>query len=95
MAQEKVCLVPWDPEDEQQYQRMYDQRIGCGWREGEVDEWRQKQLGGTKVLYWIVSSSLNPKAQNRRELTFSNRFSQIICLIGTSCWRIMLKSTPR
>ena len=55
MSEETVHLVPWDPEDEQHYQRMYDQRVGCGWRKDEVDEWKQKQLRGTKVHYWIVS----------------------------------------
>lgn len=54
MAIEKVQLIPWDPKDEEHYQRMYDQRVACGWRTDEVAEWKQKQLRGTKVHYWIV-----------------------------------------
>ncbi len=55
MTREKVELIPWDPENETQYKRMYDQRVACGWRIDEVEEWKQKQIRGVKVHYWIVS----------------------------------------
>ncbi|MBE3044320.1 hypothetical protein IMZ48_17490 [Candidatus Bathyarchaeota archaeon] len=51
---DKVELIPWDPTSEQQYERMFDQRVACGWREEEVPEWKEAQLNGTKALYWIV-----------------------------------------
>lgn len=52
---DKVRLVPWDPTDERQFQRMYDQRVACGWRADEVAAWKEKMLKGSKFLYWIVS----------------------------------------
>lgn len=51
---DKVELIPWDPNNEQQYERLYDQRIACGWRDGEVSDWKEAQLKGTKGMYWIV-----------------------------------------
>lgn len=51
----KVELVPWDPTDEKQFQRMVDQRTACGWAQDEVPEWKPKALEGKKFLYWIVS----------------------------------------
>lgn len=33
---DKVELIPSDPDNEEHYQRMYDQRVACGWREGEI-----------------------------------------------------------
>lgn len=54
---DRVELIPWDPTSEAQFQRMYDQRVACGWREDEVGEWKDKMLNGQKFLYWIVSPS--------------------------------------
>lgn len=51
----KVGLIPWDPTNEDQFQRMYVQRLACGWREEEVAEWKNKWEKGTKFTYWIVS----------------------------------------
>lgn len=50
----KVELVPWDPNSEQQVARLYDQRVSCGWHEEAVPKWKEAQLAGTKVVYWIV-----------------------------------------
>ncbi|PNY28041.1 Uncharacterized protein TCAP_02036 [Tolypocladium capitatum] len=49
-----VELIPWDPTDEQQFQRLYDQRVACMWDDDLVAEWKGKMLGGQKVVYWIV-----------------------------------------
>ena len=57
---DKVRLIPWDAADVKQYQRMYDQRIACGWRHEEVPEWKDKVLAGTKFLYWVVRTSPPP-----------------------------------
>ncbi|KAF5644412.1 hypothetical protein F25303_6010 [Fusarium sp. NRRL 25303] len=51
---EKITLVPWDPTNEAHFQRMYDQRVACGWRHEEVTEWKDKMLKGQKFLYWII-----------------------------------------
>ncbi|KAL2107153.1 hypothetical protein VUR80DRAFT_5654 [Thermomyces stellatus] len=50
----KVELIPWDPTSEEQVERLYDQRVACGWHEEAVPRWREAQLNGTKVTYWIV-----------------------------------------
>ncbi|CAM1511573.1 Fc.00g090860.m01.CDS01 [Cosmosporella sp. VM-42] len=59
-AKTKVELIPWDPTDEKQFQRMVDQRIACGWRQEEVGEWKEKMLNGQKFLYWIVPAESLP-----------------------------------
>ncbi|GJN76792.1 hypothetical protein PLIIFM63780_000279 [Purpureocillium lilacinum] len=48
-----VVLTPWDPTDEGQFGRMYEQRVACTWGYDEVEEWKERMLGGQKVLYWI------------------------------------------
>jgi hypothetical protein len=53
-ASEKVDLIPWDPVDDDHYQRMYSQRIACGWREDEVALWKKEVLAGHVFFYWIV-----------------------------------------
>jgi hypothetical protein len=55
MANEKVELILWDPKSPEHADRMLKQRVACGWRYDEVEEWQLKQIKGTKCLYWIVS----------------------------------------
>ncbi|KAF4960741.1 hypothetical protein FSARC_10370 [Fusarium sarcochroum] len=50
----KTVLIPWDPTSETHFQRMYDQRVACGWRHEEVEEWKNKMLKNEKFLYWIT-----------------------------------------
>jgi len=54
MTAEKIVLIPWDATSDEQYQRMYDQRVACGWRADELPEWKEKQIKGTKFLYWTA-----------------------------------------
>jgi hypothetical protein len=54
-AAEKVILIPWDPKSERHVDRMFRQRIDCGWKADEVPEWAKKQLEGEKFLYWMVN----------------------------------------
>lgn len=51
---DKVELIPWDHTSEAHYERMYDQRIACGWRANEVPDWKDSQLKGNKAMYWVV-----------------------------------------
>ncbi|KAK5998660.1 hypothetical protein PT974_01042 [Cladobotryum mycophilum] len=48
-----VELVPWDPRNEEHYQRLYEQRVACTWDAELVEEWKTKVLEGRKFLYWI------------------------------------------
>lgn len=62
---DKVELIPWDPTSEAHYERMYDQRIACGWRANEVPDWKDSQLKGGKAMYWVVRlPTLNPLTIN-------------------------------
>ncbi|KAI8713596.1 hypothetical protein NCS52_01304400 [Fusarium sp. LHS14.1] len=61
----KTTLIPWDPSNEAHFKRMYDQRVACGWRYEEVEEWRNKMLKSQKFLYWIV---LADDLEGREEL---------------------------
>ncbi|PNH63317.1 hypothetical protein VD0001_g9179 [Verticillium dahliae] len=59
-ANSKVSLVPWDARSNEHTTRMFEQRVACGWRSDEVVEWREKQLEGGKVLYWVVLADAIP-----------------------------------
>lgn len=52
----KVELIPWDCESVEHVERMYQQRVSCGWRSDEVRErWVELTRAGNKALYWVVS----------------------------------------
>ncbi|RSL73887.1 hypothetical protein CEP54_000296 [Fusarium duplospermum] len=61
----KTALIPWDPSNGAHFKRMYDQRVACGWRYEEVEEWRSKMLKSQKFLYWII---LADDLEGREEL---------------------------
>ncbi|GJC77902.1 hypothetical protein ColLi_00740 [Colletotrichum liriopes] len=50
----RVKLIPWDARSDGHVRRMYDQRVACGWRADEVREWKDRQLKGTKFMWWIA-----------------------------------------
>lgn len=49
-----IELVPWDFESKEHTERMFDQRVSCGWRSDEVEEWTRLCRAGTKCMYWAV-----------------------------------------
>lgn len=51
-----VALVPWDPESPAHSDRLYQQRIACGWEKELVESWKDLQRQGKKSIFWIVSS---------------------------------------
>jgi len=55
-SQEKarVNLIPWDPESSQHVQRLYDQRVTCGWKQERVRKWRAMQREGKMAIHWMV-----------------------------------------
>ncbi|EEU42169.1 uncharacterized protein NECHADRAFT_86153 [Fusarium vanettenii 77-13-4] len=75
-AHAKTALIPWDPSNEAHFKRMYDQRVACGWRYEEVEEWRNKMLKSQKFLYWII---LADDLEGREELlaTHINQYSDV------------------
>ncbi len=50
----RVNLVPWDPDSSQHVQRLYDQRLTCGWKEERVEKWRTMQREGKIAIHWLV-----------------------------------------
>lgn len=54
---EKIVLIPWDAESEEHVERMRLQRVACGWRADEVQQWAKKQRDGTRIMYWMVGLS--------------------------------------
>ncbi|ROW14594.1 hypothetical protein VPNG_03282 [Cytospora leucostoma] len=53
----RVELVPWDFDSQEHQERMYLQRLACGWRSEEVQKWVELGRAATKTLYWIVCIS--------------------------------------
>lgn len=52
----RVELYPWDYHSSDHIERMYLQRLACGWRSEEVHEqWVRLCREGHKTLYWVVS----------------------------------------
>lgn len=54
----RIDLIPWDFPSEEHQQRMYLQRLACGWRSDEIQKWVELGKAGQKTLYWIVSGLL-------------------------------------
>lgn len=51
----KVMLIPFDPENEEQCERLRLHRVACGWKADLVPKWRKCQREGTMSLHWAVS----------------------------------------
>ncbi|GAM83044.1 hypothetical protein ANO11243_010300 [Dothideomycetidae sp. 11243] len=49
-----VELIPWDPNNEQQFERMRAQQLGLGWFPPITLEWKNEHLSGERSVYWIV-----------------------------------------
>jgi hypothetical protein len=55
----KVQLIPWDPESEEHVNRLYDQRVACGWNFAKVKSWKEKQRKAELGIHWVVSTFLH------------------------------------
>lgn len=62
----RIDLIPWDFNSEEHQQRMYLQRLACGWRSDEIQRWVELGKSGQKTLYWIVSSSMIHRRMHTR-----------------------------
>ncbi|KAI8959006.1 hypothetical protein F5Y11DRAFT_334428 [Daldinia sp. FL1419] len=56
----KVELLPWDHSNPDHVERMYDQRVACGWRANEVQSWVEAAQKGGKIFYWVILSDAFP-----------------------------------
>ncbi|KAH7321966.1 hypothetical protein BKA65DRAFT_541083 [Rhexocercosporidium sp. MPI-PUGE-AT-0058] len=55
-----VLLIPWDPESPAHVERMYEQRVACGWKAELVESWRALQRSGKYTLQWVVIDPNDP-----------------------------------
>ena len=60
----QVELIPWDPESPAHAERLYEQRIACGWDEDKIEAWKDLQRRGKMNLQWVVSQ----KSASREQL---------------------------
>jgi len=51
----KVQLIPWDPESEEHFNRLYEQRVVCGWKVDKVEGWKERQRKSELGIHWVVS----------------------------------------
>lgn len=51
---DRVELIPWDPEIDEQYQRLHEQQISWGWFEPATAQWKQQHIDGQRTFFWIV-----------------------------------------
>jgi hypothetical protein len=58
---DQIVLVPWDPVSAEHVERLYEQRLQCGWDKQRVEGWREKQTTGRKCIFWIVSGHENTR----------------------------------
>lgn len=52
--QDQLVLVPWDPNSPEHVNRIYEQRVQCGWDKHLVEGWKERQVSGQKSIFWIV-----------------------------------------
>lgn len=60
----KVTLIPWDPESEEHSQRLYDQRIACGWKAEKVGRWKELQREGVMAIHWVILDPSDSRAES-------------------------------
>jgi hypothetical protein len=55
LSKAQIVLIPWDPDSPEHVERLYQQRIACGWNKQAVEGWRVLQRAGKIALQWVVS----------------------------------------
>ncbi|KAI0152456.1 hypothetical protein F4776DRAFT_659381 [Hypoxylon sp. NC0597] len=56
----KIELIPFDHSSPEHVQRLYDQRVACGWRADEVPSWVDAAKKGGRMFYWALFSDTLP-----------------------------------
>lgn len=51
----KIQLVPWDFNSVDHRDRLFQQRVACGFGSESVERWERECRAGTSAMYWIVS----------------------------------------
>ncbi|KAK9372528.1 uncharacterized protein V1513DRAFT_451977 [Lipomyces chichibuensis] len=61
----KVILVPWDPNSSEHRQRLYEQRVACGWKEDMIGKWQGLQREGKMTIQWVVLTDDDPARDSK------------------------------
>ncbi|KAJ8104396.1 hypothetical protein POJ06DRAFT_244403 [Lipomyces tetrasporus] len=64
----KVVLIPWDPNSSEHRERLYEQRIACGWKADMVEKWQGLQRNGKMAIQWVVLSDEDPERDSKLAL---------------------------
>ncbi|KFX95135.1 hypothetical protein V490_03999 [Pseudogymnoascus sp. VKM F-3557] len=64
-AKPNLTLIPWDPESEEHRDRLYVQRVACGWKYDRIDKWCKRQRDGSMSIHWVVLDPSEPKTAER------------------------------
>ncbi|KAK2789080.1 hypothetical protein FQN53_002634 [Emmonsiellopsis sp. PD_33] len=67
-ARPKVSLIAWDPESPAHTERMFQQRLACGWKEDCIEDWMVLQREGKMALQWVVLSEDDPERESRLDM---------------------------
>lgn len=51
----QIKVIPWDPESPEHRDRLFQQRVACGWKSDKIDKWCKLQKDGSMSIHWIVS----------------------------------------
>jgi hypothetical protein len=95
VARPQIVLLPWDPDSTEHVERLYQQRIACGWNKEAVEEWRDLQRTGKIALHWVVrlpSSNHRHVINNLQVLSETDPSSTSKVTIHTTAWPA--ESTP-
>ncbi|KAF9786535.1 hypothetical protein IL306_001550 [Fusarium sp. DS 682] len=68
--QDQLVLVPWDPKSPDHINRIYEQRVQCGWDKNLVEGWKEKQATGRKSIFWITLRPEDPRTHEILQLHF-------------------------
>ncbi|ORY68285.1 uncharacterized protein BCR38DRAFT_471884 [Pseudomassariella vexata] len=94
MASVSVILIPWDPESQEHAERMAQQRIACGWKQDQIENWKDQQREGLIGLHWIVLPPSDPNTTSRLERHIF-AFPDEATPLHNTCKRVLSRShTP-
>jgi hypothetical protein len=79
----EIMLIPWDPESPEHIQRLYQQRVACGWYEDLdlIESWRPRQRSGAIALQWKEDCLFAPK---RFYLSYAKNLILYLQVLGDS-----------
>lgn len=80
----KVTLIAWDPESEAHAERLFQQRIACGWKSEQIEKWRALQREGKIVLQWVVS--LSSFFMSRMLFAGERNLRSFCCFLSFETW---------